>query len=169
MFVAKIFTIQYLIMQSFHFRVVSTASGSREAMWLCSTAWAISLDAKFIPSCPKTGIRREFHALPRFHQIVHQKQKPPCSRNPVNYTEVFLHSQLCLGSNVGISKGTFVWRLLNRLEGLWSRISGLSSALKGCWQPQVFFWILHSPGGDRPRPSSSEAPKYHFHLSNKTI
>lgn len=37
----------------------------KEVLWLCYTAWAISLHGKFIPSCPKTGVRREFHTLPK--------------------------------------------------------------------------------------------------------
>ena len=43
--------------------IVSTASDSREVTWLCFIAWAMSLNAKFIRS--KTGIRREFHTLPK--------------------------------------------------------------------------------------------------------
>lgn len=37
----------------------------REVMCICYTLWVISLHAKFIPSCSKTGIRREFHTLPK--------------------------------------------------------------------------------------------------------
>ena len=65
--------------------IVSTASDSREVTWLCFIAWAMSLNAKFIRS--KTGIRREFHTLP--------KASTKCSRNWVNYTG-FLHSCLWL-------------------------------------------------------------------------
>lgn len=37
----------------------------REIMWICYTSWVISLHGKFIPSCPKITVRREFHTLPK--------------------------------------------------------------------------------------------------------
>lgn len=142
----------------------------REVMWLCYTAWAISLHGTVHSLMPQNWYQEGISHPPQgAQQIVHQKQKPPCSRNPVNYIQVFFYTA-SLGSNIGISKGTFLWKRLNPLEGLWSRISRLPLALEGCWyQPQVFFQILHSPGGDRSGLCSSAALQKHFHFSNKTF
>lgn len=147
---------------SFYSKIVSTASGSREVTWLCFTAWATSLDAKFIPSAPKLESGGNFTPSPRHPSSHTSKTKASWSRNWVNYTG-FSHSCLWLGSDTDISKGIILWMLLNPLEGLWCYPQPGSSS-KDCWHWPVLFWTVHSPGGDGP----DLAPQYHFHLSNKT-
>lgn len=122
----------------------------------------MSLDAKFTPSAPKLVSGGNFTPSPRHPSSHTSKTTASRSRNWVNFTE-FSHSCLWLGSDIGISNRTFLWTLLNPLEGLW-RCPQPGFPLKGCWHWPVLFWTVQSPGGDGP----GLAPQYHFHLSNKT-
>lgn len=68
-------------------------------------------------------------------QVLHQKQKPPCSRNWVNYTG-FLHSCLWLGSDTGIWKEHFFGDYLTLWKGFGAGCLGCPQPgfpLKGCW------------------------------------
>lgn len=61
------------------------------------------------------------------------------------------------GRNIGISKGTFLWRLLNPLD-IWSRVSGLSTAFKVAGTSFSYF---SGPYTAQERTDLDPAPQQH--------
>lgn len=115
-----------LITSSSYFTIVSTASGSREQHGFASLhgPWASMLGS--FPHAPKLVSAGNFTPSPR--RPPSRTSKPKASLQQELGKLHWVSAQLLVvGSDTGLSKGIFLWRLLNPLEGLCRRTSGLPS------------------------------------------